>query len=142
MKKLFFCALFLTMAIAAMAAGPRLADTVVKGAPVPAEIEDPRNIGINKEPAHASLMPYANLQEALKANRRASSLCRSLNCMWKFNWVSWPQQRPVDFYKTSYDVSAWKDIKVPSNWQIEGYGTPYYSNFTYIFKKDFPHIMS
>ncbi|SIS00308.1 beta-galactosidase [Mucilaginibacter lappiensis] len=125
-----------------MAAGPRLADTVVKGAPVPTEIEDPRNIGINKEPAHASLMPYANLQEALKANRHASSLCRSLNGLWKFNWVSWPQQRPVDFYKTAYDVSAWKDIKVPSNWQIEGYGTPYYSNFTYIFKKDFPHIMS
>lgn len=142
MKKLLFCVFLLNMVTAAMAAGPRLADTVVKGAPVPAEIEDPRNIGINKEPAHASLMPYANLQEALKANRHASSLCRSLNGLWKFNWVSWPQQRPVDFYKTSYDVSAWKDIKVPSNWQIEGYGTPYYSNFTYIFKKDFPHVMS
>lgn len=142
MKKLLFCAFLLNVATAAMAAGPRLADTVVKGAPVPAEIEDPRNIGINKEPAHASLMPYANLQEALKANRHASSLCRSLNGLWKFNWVSWPQQRPVDFYQTNYDVSAWKDIKVPSNWQIEGYGTPYYSNFTYIFKKDFPHIMS
>jgi beta-galactosidase len=142
MKKLLFCAFLMNVVSAAMAAGPRLADTVVKGAPVPTEIEDPRNIGINKEPAHASLMPYANLQEALKANRHASSLCRSLNGLWKFNWVSWPQQRPVDFYKTSYDVSAWKDIKVPSNWQIEGYGTPYYSNFTYIFKKDFPHIMS
>ncbi|NOW95338.1 glycoside hydrolase family 2 TIM barrel-domain containing protein [Mucilaginibacter sp. SG564] len=142
MKKLLVCAFLLNMVTAAMAAGPKLADTVVKGAPVPAEIEDPRNIGINKEPAHASLMPYANLQEALKANRHASSFCRSLNGLWKFNWVAWPQQRPVDFYKTAYDVSGWKDIKVPSNWQIEGYGTPYYSNFTYIFKKDFPHVMS
>lgn len=117
-------------------------DTLVKGATVPIEIEDPRCIGIHKEPAHASLMPYASLQEALKANRHASSFFRSLNGLWKFNWVSWPQQRPVDFYQTSYDVSGWKDIKVPSNWQVEGYGTPYYSNFSYIFKKDFPHVMS
>ncbi|HEY4207324.1 MAG TPA: glycoside hydrolase family 2 TIM barrel-domain containing protein, partial [Puia sp.] len=57
-------------------------------------------------------------------------------------YVPWPQQRPENFYKLSYDVSGWKDIKVPSNWQVEGYGTPYYSNFTYIFQKDFPHVMS
>jgi len=111
-------------------------------ASVPAEIEDPENIGINKEPAHATLMPYANLAEALKANRRASSLAISLNGMWKFNWVDWPQKRPVNFYKNNYDVSKWKDIKVPSNFQVEGYGTPYYSNFTYIFQKDFPHVMT
>ncbi|MDN3547267.1 glycoside hydrolase family 2 TIM barrel-domain containing protein [Mucilaginibacter aquaedulcis] len=142
MKKLLLFSTFLSFAMAA-SAGTNLRDTVVKGdAPVPAEIEDPRNIGINKEPAHASLMPYANLQEALKANRHASTFYRNLNGLWKFNWVAWPQQRPVDFYKADYDVSGWKDIKVPSNWQIEGYGTPYYSNYTYIFKKDFPHIMS
>ncbi|MDN5284508.1 MAG: hypothetical protein JWR38_782 [Mucilaginibacter sp.] len=118
-------------------------DTVVSGtATVPAEIEDPRNLGINKEPAHATLMPYVTLQDALKGNRRASTLSRSLNGLWKFNWVAWPQQRPADFYKTTFDISGWKDIKVPSNWDIEGYGTPSYSNFTYIFKKDFPHVMS
>ncbi|WPU96327.1 glycoside hydrolase family 2 TIM barrel-domain containing protein [Mucilaginibacter sabulilitoris] len=145
MRKLLFFTAFLGLALTASANGSaiKLRDTVVSGsATVPSEIEDPRNIGINKEPAHASLMPYANLQEALKANRRASSFSRSLNGMWKFNWVDWPQKRPADFYKTSYDVSGWKDIKVPSNWQIEGYGTPYYSNYNYIFKKDFPRVMS
>jgi beta-galactosidase len=59
-----------------------------------------------------------------------------------FNWVDWPQKRPVDFYKTTYDVSKWKDIRVPSNFQVEGYGTPYYSNYNYIFQKDFPRVMS
>jgi len=117
-------------------------DTVVNGAFIPKEIEDPECLGIGKEPYHASLMPYANIGEALKANRHASSLCMSLNGPWKFNWVPWPQQRPVDFYKPSYDVSSWKDIQVPSNWQVEGYGTPYYSNYNYIFQKDFPRIMS
>ena len=116
-------------------------DTVI-GAPVPKEIEDPENIGINKEPAHASLMPYASLEEALKANRHASSFSRSLNGPWKFNWVTRPEYRPVDFYKTSYDVSKWKDIPVPSNWQVQGYGTPYYRNNGYTFQKDFPRVMT
>lgn len=109
---------------------------------VPPEIEDPRCIGINKEPAHATLMPYGNLKEALDANRHASGFYRSLNGKWKFNYVSWPQQRPKDFYLPSFNVDNWKEIQVPSNWQIEGYGTPYYSNYTYIFQKDFPHVMS
>jgi len=85
------------------------------GAPVPSEIQNPELLGINKEKAHASLMPYANINEALAANRHASTYCRSLNGMWKFNWVSWPQMRPVDFYKPDYSVAAWKEIPVPSN---------------------------
>lgn len=109
---------------------------------VPKEIEDPENLGIHKEASHATLMPYASLKEALTANRHASSFSRSLNGMWKFNWVDWPQKRPVNFYKTNYDVSGWKEISVPSSWQVQGYGIPIYTNFTYPFKKDFPRVMS
>ncbi len=112
------------------------------GAPIPPEIENPELLGINKEPYHATLMPYGNLQEALVARRHASSLCRTLNGAWKFNWVPRPEQRPVDFYKSDYDVSAWKEIPVPSNWEVQGYGTPFYRNLGYTIKKDFPHVMS
>ncbi|MDD4921261.1 MAG: glycoside hydrolase family 2 TIM barrel-domain containing protein [Bacteroidales bacterium] len=87
-------------------------------------------------------MPYANLQDALVANRHASSFCRSLNGQWKFNWVPRPEQRPVDFYKPDFDVSGWKEIPVPSNWEVQGYGTPFYRNSGYTIKKDFPHVMS
>ncbi|RXF67767.1 glycoside hydrolase family 2 TIM barrel-domain containing protein [Arcticibacter tournemirensis] len=109
---------------------------------VPKEIEDPQNIGINKEASHATLMPYGSLKEALAGKRHASSFSQSLNGFWKFNWVDWPQKRPVNFYKPDYDVSGWKEIKVPSNWDVQGYGTPSYSNYNYIIKKDFPHVMS
>lgn len=109
---------------------------------IPKEIEDPECIGINKLPAHATLMPYGSLGEALRADRHSSTFYQSLNGRWKFNYVPWPKQRPKDFFLPSYDVTGWKDINVPSNWQIEGYGTPYYSNYTYIFQKDFPHVMS
>jgi beta-galactosidase len=112
------------------------------GAPVPPEIENPEIQGINKEASHATLMPYANLNEALVARRHASTFCRSLNGMWKFNWVAWPQMRPVDFYKPEFNVSSWKEIPVPSNWQVLGYGTPYYRNLGYTIRRDFPYVMS
>ena len=110
--------------------------------PFPPEIEDTECLGINKEPAHATLMPYGSLKQALAADRHASSFCRSLNGDWKFNWVPEPSQRPVDFYKPDFDASDWKDIAVPSCWQVLGYGTPYYRNFGYTIRKDWPHVMS
>lgn len=136
-----FCILFLFMAFNIDAQVASVRDSL-GGAPVPPEIENPECTGINKEPAHATLMPYADLSEALAARRHTSSWYKSLNGTWKFNWVSWPQARPVDFYKTTYDVSSWKEIPVPSNWQLFGYGTPYYRNLGYTFKRDFPKVMS
>ncbi|MEI6948099.1 sugar-binding domain-containing protein, partial [Paraflavisolibacter sp. H34] len=109
---------------------------------LPAEIENPECIGLNKQPAHATLMPYADLQEALKADRYTSSYSRSLNGSWKFNWVAHPKDRPKEFYKESFSVAGWKDIAVPSNWEIKGYGTPFYRNIGYTFYKDFPHVMT
>ena len=109
---------------------------------IPTELNNPEVLGINKEPYHSTLMPYANMQEALTAKRHASTLCQSLNGMWKFNWVPTPEQRPVDFYKTNYDVSGWKELVVPSNWEVHGYGTPFYRNLGYTIKKDFPRVMS
>ncbi len=123
--------------MAVMATGAR-----AQNAPIPPEIEDPECLGINKQPAHATLMPYANLKEALKADRYRSSWRLSLNGSWRFHWVKTPQERPVDFYKPEYDVSAWKTIPVPSNWEIEGYGTPHYRNLGYIIERDFPRVMS
>jgi beta-galactosidase len=116
--------------------------TEAASATTPREIEDTQCLGINKEPAHATLMPYGSLKEALAGRRHASSFCRSLNGDWKFNYVPRPEQRPVDFYKQEFDVSAWKVIPVPSNWQVLGYGTPYYRNAGYTIQKNWPHVMS
>ena len=112
------------------------------GAPVPPEIEDPEVFAINKEPAHATLMPYADLGEALAANRHESSFCRSLSGMWKFHWVSWPQARPVDFYKPAYDVSGWDEIPVPSNWQLLGYVPILQGTLVILSKGIFRKVMS
>ena len=115
---------------------------ILAQAGVPPEVEDPQCQGLNKEPPHATLMPYGDLKEALAARRHASSRCRSLNGMWKFHWVAHPDARPRDFYKPEFDVARWKEISVPSNWEVLGYGTPYYRNFGYIFQKDWPRVLS
>jgi beta-galactosidase len=109
---------------------------------MPSEVEDEQVLGINKEPYHATLMPYKDRSEALLANRSASTWARSLNGQWKFHWVPRPEERPVDFYQPGFDVSAWKEIPVPSNMEVEGYGTPIYTNFTYPFKRDWPRVTS
>jgi len=64
----------------------------------------------------------------------------SLNGKWKFNWVSKPSDRPTDFYKDNYDVTNWKEISVPSNWELQGYGTPIYTNIEYPFPANPPYI--
>lgn len=46
----------------------------------------------------------------------------------------------MDFYKLEYDVSHWKDIPVPSNWQMQGYDFPHYTNIIYPFEKNPPYI--
>jgi beta-galactosidase len=142
MKKLSLLSLIFLSLLSIKGLCVQLKAVAAEGAPIPPEIENPELLGINKEPYHATLMPYANLQEALIAKRHASSLCQSLNGPWKFNWVPTPEKRPVDFYKPDFDVSAWKEIPVPSNWEVQGYGTPFYRNLGYTIQKDFPHVMS
>ncbi|HUV66185.1 MAG TPA: glycoside hydrolase family 2 TIM barrel-domain containing protein, partial [Sedimentisphaerales bacterium] len=102
--------------------------------------ENPEVVGINKEPGHCTLVPYRDVAEALKADRTASPFCKSLNGNWKFNWVSKPADRPMDFYKPDYNVSGWAEIPVPANWQMHGYGRPIYTNIRYPFPASPPYI--
>ncbi|MFA6174316.1 MAG: glycoside hydrolase family 2 TIM barrel-domain containing protein [Kiritimatiellales bacterium] len=129
MKKILFTSLLLAAGFNTRAA-------------LPPEIENPECLGINKQPYHATLMPYATLKQAIDGKRMESPFCRLLNGTWKFNWVKHPDERPLDFYKSSFDVSDWKDIPVPSCWQVLGYGTPYYKNSGYVIQKDFPRVMT
>ena len=109
--------------------------------------ENERIYAINKEEGRATFIPFANSEE-MKADpaytrpweRTHSSRYLLLNGNWKFNWVKQPSERPVDFYKTSYDVSGWKEIPVPSNWEMHGYGTPIYTNITYPIRNNPPFI--
>ncbi|VGO13846.1 Beta-galactosidase large subunit [Pontiella desulfatans] len=106
-----------------------------------AELEDETFLGRNMTAPHATLMPYASKALAIEGDRYRSSNCQMLNGKWQFKWSPDPASRPADFYKPGFDSSNWKIIDVPSNWQIQGFGIPLYSNRPYPFAKNPPRVM-
>jgi len=110
-------------------------------APVPPEIQDPDVLRQGTEAPTTAGVPFATQAAAVEGGRFASRYTRSLNGDWRFHWAPDPQSRPAGFYQPDYDVSDWDRIPVPSNWQMEGYGTPIYLNTRYPFKVDPPRVM-
>ena len=96
-------------------------------------IENPEVFEINKLPARATFFAFENESLAKTNDMSTSKNHFSLNGIWKFNWVKTPEARPKEFYKNNYSTEHWKSIKVPSNWEIEGYGIPIYTNVIYPF---------
>ena len=104
--------------------------------------ENPRVFSINTEKPHVTFVPFPDVRTALTVDRRQSPFVFSLNGMWKFRWVPRPADRPAGFEQDRYDVNSWDSLRVPSNWEFQGYGVPIYVNQPYEFpgKPDPPHI--
>ena len=64
-----------------------------------ADWEKPQVLGINKEDPHCFYIPYKDINSALNNDPNESPFYKSLNGIWKFNWVKKPSDRPVDFYR-------------------------------------------
>ena len=67
----------------------------------------------------------------------------SLNGKWKFAWspTAPPDGPPLGaFAARGFDDSAWAEIDVPGNWELQGYGFPIYTNVQYIFEHTPPTI--
>lgn len=96
---------------------------------------NPEIFEINRIKAHATLMPYNNVEEALTDNKSASKYYASLNGNWKFSFAENPENREKLFYEKDFDHSNWKEIMVPGHWQLQGYDYPQYTNITYPWSK-------
>lgn len=114
------------------------------------EWENQAIFGINKEPYHATFIPYPTTT-SLKADTEtfakpwvtpaANSSYLSLNGTWKFKFVKEPSVRPKeDFYGNEVDPSNWNDIEVPGCWEMFGYDKPMYINVNYAFEDNPPYI--
>jgi beta-galactosidase len=108
----------------------------VAGAQQRPEWDDPAVVGVNREKPHATMMVYPTAALARQGDRSRSPWFLSLNGLWRFHWVARPADRPADFYRTDYDDSRWGAIPVPSNWQLQGYDIPIYTNIIYPFPYD------
>ncbi|WP_430971600.1 glycoside hydrolase family 2 TIM barrel-domain containing protein [Sunxiuqinia rutila] len=101
--------------------------------------ENEQVIGINKLPARATSYSFSTPDEALTGNREQARML-SLNGSWKFHFTADSKDRPTDFYQQDQLYSEWDDITVPSCWEMQGYGTPIYTNVTYPFPNTPPTI--
>ena len=90
--------------------------------------ENPAIIGENKLPARSIPSHDAPRQ--------------SLDGTWKFHWASDPTSAPPDFSIEALQKIAWEEIKVPGHWQLQGFGTPIYTNSIYPFQPDPPRVTS
>lgn len=93
-------------------------------------IENEQVIAENKEDARASFTSFTSLNN-LAAN--SPKFKKSLNGIWQFKWVKNPSDRPTKFMNPTLPLIGWDSIKVPSNWEVEGFGIPIYVNHQYEF---------
>ena len=94
--------------------------------------ENPAVVGMNKLPYHVTLQQPSKWKDCGEI--------LSLDGDWLFRWSKDPESRPAEFYREDYDVSQWGRIKVPGNWQLQGYGKPIYVNMQYPFHRDRPRV--
>ena len=100
------------------------------------EWDDPAVLQVGAEPPHATMMVYPDAALARERRRDRSPWFQSLNGRWKFNYAKSPAARPVDFARADFADASWSEIRVPANWEIEGFGLPIYSNSRYPFFYD------
>src|SRR5690554_6589446 len=104
--------------------------------------EDPTVSEINREKPRAHFIPYSSVQQARSENKWQSPFVQSLNGTWKFHLAQNPTERPYWFFMDDFDTRDWNEIEVPSNWELQGYDYPIYTNITYPHGKTPPLIKS
>lgn len=90
--------------------------------------ENPQVVAVNRFPAHATGLPFADEASALSRDPQQTPWYRSLDGEWKFYYAPNPDTLPAGFFGEDYDVSGWDSIAVPGNWTRQGYDKPIYCN--------------
>jgi beta-galactosidase len=82
----------------------------------------------NQTAPHAKIIPYSTKESALALDQAKSPYYLSLDGTWKFILVEHPREVPGGFWQPQFDARQWDNIKVPSNWEMEGFGHPKFRN--------------
>lgn len=95
---------------------------------------------INRMKPRANFFSYTSKELALTYERGLSLNYKLLNGKWKFLFLEAPEYSPEGFFMEEFDESSWEDIYVPGNWQMQGFGTPHYTDLVYPFPLNPPFI--
>lgn len=110
-----------------------------------ANLKDWNNLKVlkyNRLNSRAYFSSYKDIDSALNFGMENRKGFKLLNGMWKFYYSHTPEESPQNFYDRDFDARDWDDIRVPGNWQLEGYGYPHYTDLIYPFPVDPPRVPS
>lgn len=91
-------------------------------------------LSVNKEKPRTTFMSFDNKKDALSQKFEESKYYIPLNGVWKFSYAGIEKDLPLNATGADVNTSTWSDIKVPGNWEVQGFGTPIYINHGYEFK--------
>lgn len=98
--------------------------------------ENPGVTQLNRLEAHPPFCSWRSADDA-RTNQRSSQL-RSLNGQWQFAWFAAPEAVPESWLTS--DLPQTDTVNVPSNWQMDGYDAPIYTNVTYPIPVNPPYV--
>jgi beta-galactosidase/beta-glucuronidase len=107
------------------------------------DVQDWENLSVlgrNVESPRSHFISYHNWESALLDERGASPFYYLLSGNWHFHYANSPDEVPKGFYEENFNINQWGTIKVPGNWQMQGYGGPLYSSSKYPFPIDPPFV--
>ena len=100
------------------------------------EWKDPAVFRVGTLPQTAFNIPFANEPQAMADGWLRSDNVLLLNGTWKFNFVNRFEDRAIGFEKDNFNATKWDDIKVPADWQLEGFDVPIFTNIVYPWAKN------
>lgn len=97
---------------------------------------------INRELSHAPWGAYEDAAQAGTLDSTRSHWYLSLDGTWKFAYKDKPEL-VESFYEDGFSHESWSDIRVPGNWELQGFGEPIYTNtlFPWNHFGQAPHIL-
>lgn len=88
----------------------------------------------------SAFFDISNEGKALLNQNKYTHAFKNLNGIWKFLLVDAPEYSPTGFFEPDFDTAIMADIKVPGNWQVQGYGKMHYSDLWYNFPINPPYV--
>ena len=91
-------------------------------------LDNPEVFKVNQLEPHSDHCYYLDYADMKKEK---NPLLQSLNGQWKFAYSKNVMERPVDFYKETFDASGFDKIMVPGHIELAGYDKIRYINTMY-----------
>lgn len=89
---------------------------------------------VNSETERTEMIFWDNWEDALSQDFEQSSYYKNLNGTWKFLYHDSQENMDPEIGKTTAaKAESWENIKVPGNWEVQGFGIPIYVNTDFEF---------